>query len=61
MQTSKPPSTFTSNLKSSRVATVEVTVTKLDPIREVEHRFGGTTRVRNVLLNDGAGETVLVL
>ena len=61
MPTSKPPSTFISDLKPSRVATVEAVVTKLDPIREVEQRLGGTTRVRNVLLNDGTGEIVLVL
>ena len=61
MPTSKPPSTFISDLKPSRVATVEATVTKLDSIRELEQRLGGTTRVRNVLLNDGTGEIVLVL
>ena len=61
MPTSKPPSTFISDLKPSRVATVEATVAKLDSIREVEQRLGGTTRVRNVLLNDGTGEIVLVL
>ena len=61
MATSKPPSTFISDLKPSRVATVEATVTKLDSIREVEQRLGGTTRVRNVLLKDGTGEIVLVL
>ena len=32
---------------------MEVTITKLDPIREVEQRLGGTTLARNVLLNDG--------
>lgn len=61
MPTSKPPSTFISDLKPSRVATVEATAAKLDSIREVEQRLGGTTRVRNVLLKDGTGETVLVL
>ena len=61
MATSKPPSTFISDLKPSRVATVEATVTKLDSIRDVEQRLGGTTRVRNVLLIDGTGEIVLVL
>ena len=61
MPTSKPPSTFISDLKPSRVVTVEATVTKLDSIREVEQRLGGTTRVRNVLLTDGTGEIVLVL
>ena len=61
MPTSKLPSTFISDLKPSRVATVEATATKLDLIREVEQRLGGTTRVRNVLLNDGTGEIVLVL
>ena len=61
MQASPPPRTFISDLRPSRVATIEATVTKLDPIREVEQRLGGTTRVRNVLLNDGTGDIVLVL
>ena len=61
MPTSKPPSTFISDLKPSRVATVEATVTRLDSIREVEQRLGGSTRVRNVLLSDGTGEIVLAL
>ena len=56
-----PPKTFISDLRPSRVATVEATVTKLEPVREVEQRLGGTTRVRNILLNDGTGEIVLVL
>ena len=61
MATSKPPLTFISGLKPSRVATVEAPVTKLDSIREVEQRLGGPTRVRNVRLKDGTGEIVLVL
>ena len=61
MPASPPPRTFISDLRPSRVATVEATVTKLEPVREVEQRLGGTTRVRNVVLNDGTGEIVLVL
>lgn len=39
----------------------EGAVTKLEPIREVEQRLGGTTRVRNHVLKDGTGEVSLVL
>ena len=61
MPTSVPPKTFISDLRPSRTATVEATVTKLEPVREVEQRLGGTTRVRNCVLKDGTGEVSLVL
>ena len=61
MPAGTPPRTFISDLRPSRVATVEATVTKLEPIREVEQRLGGTTRVRNCTLRDGTGEVSLVL
>jgi len=61
MSTGAPPKTFVSDLRPGRVATFEATVAKLEPIREVEQRTGGTKRVRNGLLKDGTGEISLVL
>ena len=61
MPTSKPPSTFISDLRPSRVATIEVTVVQLEPAREVDSRQGGKTKVRNGRLKDGTGEIALVL
>jgi len=61
MPESKPPSTFISDLRPSRMATIEATVSKLEPIREVEQRLGGKKRVRNGVLKDGTGEISLVL
>ena len=61
MATGVPPSTFISDLRPGRVATIGATVARLEPVREVEQRLGGTTRVRNVLLKDGTGEIPLVL
>ena len=61
MPTSKPPSTFISDLQPSRVATIEATVVQLDEPREVPKREGGTTKVRNARLKDGTGEIALVL
>jgi len=43
------------------VATVEATVAKLEPIREVEQASGGTKKVRNGVVRDGTGEIALVL
>ncbi len=60
MPTSKPPSTFISDLRPSRVATIEATVSQLDPSREVENRDGSKTRIRNGRLKDGTGEIALV-
>jgi len=61
MATGVPPRTFISDLRPGRVATFEATVTKLEPIREVEQRTGGTKRVRNGILKDGTGEISFVL
>lgn len=61
MATSKPPATFISDLRPSRVATVEATVLALEPAREVSTRDGGKTKVRNGKLKDGTGEIALVL
>jgi replication factor A1 len=56
-----PPKTFISDLRPGRVATVEATVSKLEPVREVEQRQGGLKKVRNGVLKDGTGEISLVL
>lgn len=56
-----PPRTFISDLRPGRVATVEATVARLEPTREVEQRAGGSTRVRNGVLADGTSEIALVL
>ncbi len=61
MSANPPPRTFISDLRPGRVATIEVTVAKLEPIREVEQRTGGRKKVRNGLLRDDTGEIVLVL
>jgi ssDNA-binding replication factor A large subunit len=61
MTSSFPPKTFISDLRPGRVATIEVTVVKLEPVREVEQRAGGTKKVRNGVLRDGTGEISLVL
>ena len=61
MSTGAPPKTFVSDLRPGRVATFEATVAKLEPIREVEQRTGGTKRVRNGVLKDGTGEISVVL
>ena len=61
MTTSAPPKTFISDLRPSRVATVEAMVSRLEPVREVEQRTGGRKKVRNGVLKDGTGEISLVL
>ena len=61
MSTGTPPKTFVSDLRPGRVATFEATVAKLEPVREVEQRTGGTKKVRNGLLKDGTGEISFVL
>ncbi len=61
MTTGKPPATFISDLRPSRVATIEATVIQLEPAREITTRDGGKTRVRNGRLKDGTGEITLVL
>jgi ssDNA-binding replication factor A large subunit len=61
MATSKPPPTYISDLRPSRLATLEATVIQLEPAREISTRQGGTTRVRNGRLKDGTGEIAFVL
>lgn len=61
MAASAPPKTFIADLRPSRVATFEATVTRLDPIREFETRDGGMKKVRNGQLKDATGEISLVL
>ncbi|MGA8275096.1 MAG: SOSS complex subunit B family protein [Thermoplasmata archaeon] len=56
-----PPKMFISDLRPDRVATIEATVAKLEPIREFEQRTGGNKRVRNGILKDGTAEIALVL
>ncbi len=57
----QPPASFISDLRPSRVATLEAVVARLDPVREVETKVGGTRRVREALLKDPTGEITLVL
>ncbi|HTP53999.1 MAG TPA: SOSS complex subunit B family protein [Thermoplasmata archaeon] len=61
MPDSKPPSTFITDLRPSRVATIEATVVALETVREVATRDGGTKKVRNGKLKDATGEIALVL
>ncbi len=53
--------TFISDLRPSRVATVEGTVAELEPVREVEGRDGTVQKVRNGKLVDPTGEIALAL
>jgi len=61
MPEGKPPRTFISDLKPSRVATIDATVSRLEPVREFEARDGGRKKVRNGTLKDETGEISLVL
>ena len=61
MPESRPPKTFISDLRPDRVATIEATVTRLEPVREFAPKSGGTKKVRNGTLRDGTGEIQLVL
>jgi ssDNA-binding replication factor A large subunit len=61
VQPGQPAKTFISDLRPSRVATIEATVMQLEPTREVQTRDGNTTKVRNGRLKDGTGEIALVL
>lgn len=58
---SKPPATYISDLRPSRVATITATVSRLDPVREVETKAGARRKVRDGLLTDATGEIALVL
>jgi ssDNA-binding replication factor A large subunit len=61
MATGSPPKTFISDLRPGRVATFEAAVVKLEPVREVSQRDGGTKKVRNGTSKDGTGEIAFVL
>ncbi|MDG6912379.1 MAG: hypothetical protein JRN35_04790 [Nitrososphaerota archaeon] len=61
MPDSKPPATFISDLRPSRVATIEATVSELQPTREIETRGGRKTKVRNGRLKDLTGEIAFIL
>ena len=61
MPESKPPATFISDLRPSRVATIEATVSELQPARDIETRGGRKTRVRNGRLKDQTGEVAFIL
>jgi replication factor A1 len=61
MPESRPPATFISDLRPSRVATIEATVAELEAVRDVETREGTPKRVRNARLKDATGEISLVL
>lgn len=61
MSLGAPPSTFISDLRPSRLATLEATVASLQPTREFESTRGERKRVRNGVLRDATGEIALVL
>jgi len=61
MPTSKPAATFISDLRPSRLATIEATVSELEPPREISTRDGGKKKVRNAKLKDATGDVSLVL
>ena len=61
MPASKPPATFVSDLRPSRVATVEGTVSELEAVRDIATRDGTTKKVRNGKLRNATGEISLVL
>jgi ssDNA-binding replication factor A large subunit len=61
MAESKPPRTFIADLRPSRVATLDATVSRLEPVREFEARDGSRKKVRNGTLKDETGEISLVL
>jgi replication factor A1 len=61
MPESRPPATYITDLRPSRVATLEATVVGLEPIREIDTRDGGKKKVRNARLKDATGEISLVL
>jgi ssDNA-binding replication factor A large subunit len=61
MPTSQPAKTYISDLRPSRVATLEATVVELQATREIENRQGGKTKVRNGRIKDGTGDIALVL
>ena len=61
MPESRPPSTFVTDLKPNRLASLEGTVVALEPVREVAVPGGAQKRVRTARLQDATGEIVLTL
>lgn len=61
MRESRPPSTYITDLRPNRVATLEASVEEVEPVREVLLEGGARRRVQNVRLGDGTGEVQLVL
>ena len=61
MTEGRPAATFISDLRPSRVVTLEATVASLEATREVETKEGNRRKVRNGILRDATGEIALVL
>ena len=61
MTEGRPAATFISDLRPSRVATLEAQVASLEATREVETREGVRRKVRNGVLKDATGEIAIVL
>ncbi len=61
MSVGRPPGTYISDLRPSRVATVEGVIRELEPVREVETREGQRRKVRNGKLQDATGEISIAL
>jgi ssDNA-binding replication factor A large subunit len=57
----RPPGTYISDLRPSRVATLEAVVAELAAVQEVETKEGTRRKVRHGLLRDPTGEIALVL
>jgi ssDNA-binding replication factor A large subunit len=57
----RPAATYISDLRPSRVATLEAVVTGLEEVREVETKDGTLRKVRNGTLRDATGEIAFVL
>jgi replication factor A1 len=57
----RPAATYISDLRPSRVATLEAVVASLEATREVETKEGVLRKVRNGVLRDATGEIALVL
>jgi hypothetical protein len=57
----RPPATYISDLRPSRVASFDAVVARLEPVREVETKAGVRRSVRDATLSDATGEITLVL
>jgi len=61
MTEGRPAATFISDLRPSRVATLEAVVASLETTREVETKDGTRRKVRNGVLRDATGEIAIAL